>query len=222
MNRYLEYAIYALVAAITGAAIMSHAFAADTRSVDSSFGKMEIVDNGSVVNWSGFYIGGQVGYSTTILGDEDGAGGIALEGAEAGVRAGYDAAFGRFVVGVYGEFNFSSAELELGGITLLEKDNEWSACGRAGVVAAPRTLIYGLACYTQLEFASPLVNGDIDPFDGFKAGIGGQLKTEDGINLGLEITYTWADEDDRLPAGVSINDLRVMFPVTFSLGGLSR
>ncbi len=62
MNRLVKYAILSASALIALAAVSTHASAADTRSVDSSFGKMEIVESGETVNWSGLYIGGSVGY----------------------------------------------------------------------------------------------------------------------------------------------------------------
>src|SRR5688572_21979167 len=75
-----------------------------------------------VYNWSGFYVGAQAGGSFSIIGDEDGQGGISADGIFGGGRVGYDIARGRFLFGVFADYNWSGAELEIGGISLLEKN----------------------------------------------------------------------------------------------------
>ena len=161
-----------------------------------------------MVNWSGCYVGAQAGWSDAVLGDENGSGGLATNGFIGGGRIGCDVARGRLLIGGYGEYNWSNAALEIGSSTLLEKDNEWTAGIRVGVIAAPRTLVYGLAGYTQADFSDGY--GNSETFDGWTAGGGIELAIASNVTAGIEATHTWYDESETFGDGISFDDTRIM------------
>lgn len=173
--------------------------------------------SGGVVNWSGFYVGAQVGNSFAIIGDEDGQGGISVDGIFGGGRIGYDVARGRYLFGIFGEYNWSGAELELGGDSILEKDHDWTAGARAGVVVAPRTLFYILGGFTQADFSS---GGDTETFDGWTAGGGIEVAVATNITLGVEASHTWYDEEEVFGPDISLDDTRIMAVARFKVNGL--
>lgn len=168
-----------------------------------------------MVNWTGFYFGGQAGGSFAVLGDEDGQGGLSIDGFSGGGVIGFDYARGRFLVGIAAEYNFSNAALEVGGVTLLEKDNDMSGCGRLGYIAASRTLAYVKGCYTQIELTDG--SGDSETFGGIGAGGGLEFAARNNVFLGVEARHTWFDEDDKLPANVSLDETTIMGTLKFKL-----
>jgi outer membrane immunogenic protein len=187
--------------------------------------EMKFADAEPVVVWSGFYLQGQGGYGksqhnltvqsydssgTSDVGFVDilGLDGIGGDGFIGGGRLGYDLAMGRFLVGVFGEYNWSNIETELslsgfpGSPTYtLEKENEWSVGARAGVIVAPRTLAYILAAYTETDYT---INGPgvvagrgyatEQTLQGFTVGAGAEYALAGNVFLGLEGTYTFYDE----------------------------
>jgi outer membrane immunogenic protein len=231
--------ISTLAAGVALSALMATgAVAADVYTGDKSLKDDANYANVQVVNWTGFYIGGQVGYgksqhdmsldifsgkTATAPGGFDthlgGIDGLAGDGFVGGGRVGYDVAMGRFVLGVFGEYNVSNIETDIsniGGAGLLlipptfpgalslEKDNEWSVGARAGVVVAPRTLAYILAAYTQTEYS---LNGlspahiaagfdDSKTFDGVTVGAGVEYAIAGNIFLGIEGTYSFYGEEE--------------------------
>ena len=210
------------ILAALAAALMSSgsAYAADV------FGKGSTKDDDvfsapALVNWTGVYVGAQVGGSFAIIGDKEGQGGISVDGIVGGGRVGFDLARGRFLFGVFGEYNWSGAALELGGATLLEKNNEWTAGARAGVIVAPRTLVYAIGGYTQAEFGSPAQGGATETADGWTAGGGVEFIAAGNLSLALEATHTWYDADDLFGEGaddeISLDDTRIMAVARYKL-----
>lgn len=188
----------------------------------------------SVVNWTGFYVGAQAGWvqgsheisvegpGGTLLGFD----GIAADGAIGGARVGFDLARGRYLFGVFGDYNWSNAEttLQLGGTetALFEKDNEWTLGVRAGYLLAPRTLIYGLVGYTESGFDIGTTNFDTK---GVTAGGGVEVALGAGFAVGLEATHTWYDDVTlaSLGGGFSLEDeldeTRIMATLKLKLNG---
>jgi opacity protein-like surface antigen len=204
------------LAALAAALMSSGAYAADVYGKGSTKDNEEFFSAPTLVNWTGFYVGAQVGGSFAIIGDEEGQGGISIDGIIGGGRVGFDVARGRFLFGAFGEYNFSGAALELGGATLLEKNHEWTAGARAGVIVAPRTLVYALGGFTQAEFGSPL-SGDTVTFDGWTAGGGIEFIAAGNLSLGLEASHTWYDEAEEFGEGISLDDTRIMAVARYKL-----
>lgn len=157
--------------------------------------------------------------------------GVNSHGAIGGGRIGFDWARGRLLFGAFAEYNFSNMETEVSGLALggmkfgLEKDDEWSVGGRIGYIAAPRTLVYVLAAYTQTEYnvtgldvigaSLPSEGSSFSTgatFDGITVGGGVELALTGNVFLGLEYQHTFYGEEDILKAhvdgegGLSVGD----------------
>lgn len=224
-----------LAAGVALSALMvTGAVAADVYTGDKSLKDDSNYASGEVVNWTGFYIGVQGGYGNAnhklsaeeycvtdgnepnvdALGTIDG---INSHGAIGGGRVGYDFSRGRFLAGIFAEYNFSAMETEVTipgdpGIKVgLEKDNEWSVGGRLGYLLAPRTLVYVLAAYTQTDYnvtgfeGVALEEGQFlkrsATFDGVSVGGGLEVALTGNVFLGLEYTHTFYGKETIFDAG---------------------
>jgi outer membrane immunogenic protein len=260
--------ISTLAAGVALSALMATgAVAADVYTGDKSLKDDANYANVQVVNWTGFYIGGQVGYGHAVhdLGVvehwvEDKAGdseevarinGFGGAGALGGGRLGFDYAMGRFLVGVFCEYNWSGikTDFELSnapfssgygdGSYSLEKDNEWSVGARAGVLVAPRTLAYVLAAYTQSDYSlNGLTADDRDSgwksditMDGVTIGAGVEYALAGNVFVGLEGLYTMYGKEDVFnnveegygtSAELETDELKVMGTLKIKLGGIGR
>jgi outer membrane immunogenic protein len=167
-------------------------------------------ENAGLISWSGLYIGAQGGYLKTVVGDEDGAGGLAASGFVGGGRIGYDIARGRGLFGIFGEYNFSGASLELGGVTVAEKEDEWTVGARLGYIAAPRTLVYVLGGYTQADFSTPLFGGQSITLDGATLGGGVEIAMASNLTFGVEAKHTIYIDSQIDDYGISADDTAVL------------
>lgn len=203
----------------------------------------EVVSYRAAPNFTGFYIGGRAGYgnanhdlSLDVFYEEDetvksgellGLDGLNSSGFIGGGQVGFDKQMGRFVVGVFGSYDFSNMEttLDIGngfpeGVGYsLEKEYEWDAGIRAGVLVNPSTLVYALAAYTETEYS---LNGPgvsdaegLDSektFSGVKVGGGIEFAATNNIFLGLEGTHTFYGEETWFSScedGCSGSDIQV-------------
>lgn len=175
--------------------------------------------------------------------------GINSHGAIGGGRLGYDFARGRFLAGVFGEYNIAGMETTTNiasvGAFGIEKEDEWSIGARLGYIVAPRTLAYVLAAYTQTEYSvtgldNPMVASFFDKrsggatFDGISVGGGIEFALTNNVFFGVEYQHTFYDEENLVDlystasnVGVSVNDDldedKVMATLKFKLnGGLLR
>src|SRR3989304_3867484 len=119
-------------------------------------------------------------------------------------RIGFDVQRGRFVFGVFGAYGFNNMEAdgsgELSGLGdfSLEKGDEWSVGGRAGILVNPRTLAYIMAAYTQTDYELTL-HGSGDEatrsrettFSGVTVGGGVEFALTGNVFLGIEGTHTF-------------------------------
>jgi outer membrane immunogenic protein len=172
-----------------------------------------------VQNWSGVYVGAQFGAGHTVIGAEEGQGGISLDGPLGGIRAGIDIARGSFLIGAYGEYNWSDEAIEIGGLTLLQQDHDWAAMARLGIIHG-NTLFYGAGGYTVVSYSSGPSSVDVD---GWKAAVGIEHALAPNLTLGLEASRSWLDADDFLGSGaedyVDITDDRVLARLTYKING---
>lgn len=182
------------LAALAAALMSSGAYAAD------AFDKGSTKDAGifsapASVNWGGFYVGGQAGYAILTTTDEDSPYGESFESPILSAIAGFDIARGRFVFGPFVEYTYITADEA-------EDVTDWAAGVRAGVIVAPRTLLYSSIAFAQLS-------EDEEEVDGIRAGVGVEFALGSGIFADLKANYTWYDleeNNDRADAG----DLRVL------------
>lgn len=130
-------------------------------------------------NFSGCYLGAQVGYGSTNLDTSLDLtapapfGGTALQapfssqGGSIGAHAGCDVQIQRFIIGAFADYSWLSQTMEvtspllagLGGgalnpIAKLELDTSWTVGGRVGLVIAPSTAAYVLLGYTKMSATS--------------------------------------------------------------------
>ena len=154
--------------------------------------------------------------------------GLNSHGFIGGGRLGYDFARGRFLAGVFGEYNFSGMETtaNIAGVGAfgIEKEDEWSIGARVGYIVAPRTLAYVLAAYTQTEYSvtgldNPIIAGTFDKrsggatFDGISVGGGIEFALTQNVFFGLEYTHTFYGEEKLIDlystasnVGISVDD----------------
>lgn len=213
------------------------ASAADIRS--STKDVTQDAARGETVTWTGAYIGGQIGWTNASHGIslEGPSGtlldlaGIAGSGVIGGGRAGFDLARGRFLVGAFAEYNLSLAESKLdafGGTLLsIEKGDEWTIGGRAGILIDPRTLVYGMAGYTQTSYDFKALGGGISvDYSGITAGAGVEFALANGVFMGIEGSHTFYGDETVLPLGGgfsvqdALDETRVMGTVKLKLGGI--
>lgn len=218
------------------------------------------------ISWNGFYVGARAGignanhdttldvYETQDF-DKDGVtsvdiltlDGLNSSGFVGGVNGGFDQQFGRFVVGVFGSYDWTNMETELGifpgvgGPTYtLEKEDEWSVGVRGGFLVNQRTLVYLLAAYTETEYslngpgvdaAGPALNKEVT-FAGVTAGGGIEFAITQNVYAGLEYTHFFGDEENWLdtcnavancPGGLRVSDDlsedKIMATLKFKLNG---
>lgn len=126
--------------------------------------------------------------------------GINSSGLVGDARVGFDVARGSFLFGVFGSYGFNNMETEASitglGTASIEKGEEWSIGGRAGILVNPRTLAYILAAYTQTdyEFGIAGVGGSASreiTFDGVTVGAGVEFAVANNVFLGIEGTHTF-------------------------------
>ncbi|MCB1364317.1 MAG: outer membrane beta-barrel protein [Rhodobacteraceae bacterium] len=141
-----------------------------------------------VGEWTGFYLGGQVGYG------DGGVPGTDYDGGLAGVHAGYLHDLGDWVVG--GELDYDFANMSGG-------PGKIDAIGRAKLIGGydlGRTLVYATAGAFHANLALP--GGDRDDNGAF-IGAGMKYKFTDTLIGGVEALYHEADDF----GGVAGNDL---------------
>ena len=197
----------ATLAAILG--MSGGAYAADLTAGGSMKDAPAYVPDAGI--WSGFYVGAGIGGgmtnddlkgSLTRIRQEDPSlevKGLGGEGIFGTVEVGYDRQFGRFVGGVFFDYDFSNITgdfaLNLGSNTYKATwtlNDSWSAGGRVGYLVNPSTLAYFLAAYTQAEYSVPagLQNPDREGVT-----LGGGLETQLGGHWFLKAEYRFTSLD---------------------------
>jgi opacity protein-like surface antigen len=130
-------------------------------------------------------------------------------GVEGGVVLGYDQVlFNRFLVGVFGEYNWSAID---------GKDSDWAAGGRVGFIIAPRVMAYGLLGYAQADY------GDVT-FEGIRYGGGIEAALTENVFIGAQYTHTDYDTETlintpSLKVDADLDEDRVMATLKVKLNG---
>ncbi len=162
-----------------------------------------------VINWSGIYVGGFGGYTSSNDDMELGtvptfasieANGYNDHGLIAGISAGINAQKDRFVFGVAGDYGLSNSEFKetlTYGIKSLsgtiEDDRFWRLYGKLGYAFGERhdTLLYVLGGWGQSDVTYRLSGvGSVDKtFNGYVAGVGLTHALNNLVSFGLEYQY---------------------------------
>ena len=125
-------------------------------------------------DWTGFYVGGSLGYAE---GSEDDSTVFEDDGATYGIHAGYDYDFGNFVLG---------AELELSGFDVSDGGNDIDSVSRAKLRAGYDAGAF--LPYLTVGVASLDIGGGLDANDtGSFYGVGMDYMLNDRIRLGGEV-----------------------------------
>jgi len=227
-----------ILTALAAIFLSSAAYSADLGSLKDKQGDADF-SLPSVVNFSGFYVQGQAGYlnanhdvsvespSGTLLD----LNGISSHGFFGGGRVGYDFARGRFLFGPYAEYNWDNAktELSLGGTSAAyTRGNDWTVGARAGVIVAPRTLVYGLVGYTQTQYEASLGSfSQKFDYDGVTAGGGVEFALASNIFAGLEVSHTWYNDTTLASFGAidlkdGLDETKAMATLKIKLNGFGN
>lgn len=151
-------------------------------------------------DWTGGYVGGQLGYGSVDVGGTDG------DGFLGGLHAGYQQDLGTFVVGAEADYDFSDIELDGGAGTI---DNIGRLKVRGGYDLG-NTLVYGVlgAAYADAEV------GGTDLSDwGWLAGVGLDYRVSDAITVGGEVLYHQFDDFDD--SGVDVDATTIAARVSY-------
>lgn len=170
----------ASIIALTAAPVMAGSMA---EPIVESQPMVQTVPVVASTDWTGGYIGGQLGYGNIDADVEDG------DGFLGGLHAGYQQDLGTWVVG--GEVDYDWADIDL--------DNDAGSLNNVGRVKLRggydlgSTLVYGTvgAAYADAEV------GGTDFSDwGWLAGIGVDYRLSDAVSVGGELLYHKFDDFD--------------------------
>jgi outer membrane immunogenic protein len=162
-----------------------------------------------IFTWSGFYIGGQVGYewgrtSATVFETAGpasiGLGGFNSNGVVGGAHIGYNYQISQFVVGLEGDVNgagYRGSNVFLGAASFTTRnDIDGSVRGRVGV-AWDRALIYatGGAAFAPFRHTITVFGGGVDEESTTRVGwtIGGGIEYAITNNWSLRAEYRYTD-----------------------------
>lgn len=145
-------------------------------------------------NWTGFYLGSQVGY----LGVDTSLPGIDGDDPMAGFTAGYDYDFGNFVLGTAVDYDWTSLNLT----PAVQVENIFRLKVRGGVKMG-RGLAYATGGYTNMDTN---IVGDVD---GYFVGAGYDYMFGEHLTVGGELLYH--DYDNF--TGTAVNSEATSFAV---------
>lgn len=160
-------------------------------------------------DFSGPYVGVQLGYGKTTADVSGTVGGTSFSGDDSeggvnyGILGGYGRQFGNFYLGGELEASLSNAEYSqtVNGVSgRIEQDWTLGAALRAGYVVAPNTMIYGRAGIVSTNFEGSATNGASsvsadENFTGFRFGGGVEFLVTQ--NIGLRAEYTRTEYADK-------------------------
>lgn len=137
--------------------------------------------------------------------------GIDSHGVIGGGRLGADLQRGNFVIGAFGDYNFSNAKAtagsgsKAGGLSAsIEDGDSWLIAARAGYLlgSEKRTLLYVLAGYEQQDASYHVASTGNDPFSksvtfsGLVAGGGMEYALNNAVTLGIEYQHFFGSTEN--------------------------
>jgi len=145
-------------------------------------------------DWTGGYVGGQLGYGNV---DADGIDG---DGAFGGLHAGYQSDMGTFVVGGEVDYDWTDIELDGGAGSI---DNVGRIKLRGGYDMG-NTLLYATA---GAAYAEAEIGGTNYSDWGWLAGVGVDYKVSDAVSVGGELLYHQFDDFDNTGTDIDATTL---------------
>ncbi|HEY6833075.1 MAG TPA: outer membrane protein [Pseudolabrys sp.] len=190
------------IALLCGSALFSAAHAADLRPAYKAPIKAP-----APFSWTGFYVGGNVGYGWGRASLDGGVASLSPKGVDGGVQLGYNYEVGQVVFGLEGDFQFAdhkdSISASGGGATeTLEAKSDWfsTARGRIGF-AFDRFLPYVTG---GVAFTHTKVNEELTAAGGLFASASAD-KTSTGYAIGGGLEYAidrnWSVKGEYLHLG---------------------
>jgi outer membrane immunogenic protein len=175
-----------------------------------------------VFSWTGFYVGGNVGYGFARANADVTVGGVTtrvdsenLRGAVGGGQAGFNWQTGPLVLGIEGDLQWSGqkAVFTLGGITQTDRINTFGTVRARAGVAVDRVLVYGTGGWAYGTWRTDLTVPGVGTGNysisrsAWAAGAGAEVAFTDHLTAKLEYLY--------LDTG-RINDATTLPGVTFT------
>jgi len=134
-------AMWVSVAFVAFSSVLSTAIAADLRA--PVYKAPPLLTPVPVFSWTGFYIGGHIGYGWSRFSADGDA--RTAKGFLGGAQAGFNYQIGQFVLGVEGEYSWANVKVDetlFAGTLTLKNDYFATAAGRLGY-AFDRLLLFG-------------------------------------------------------------------------------
>ncbi|MBL8578867.1 MAG: porin family protein [Mesorhizobium sp.] len=166
-------------------------------------GGAEATFSAPAYNWTGFYIGAQLGALVAIDNalfsplsyTVDGQGG---DGGWGSLNVGYDQEFGNWVAGVQLGARYMSAGTSFINAFNLDRDYGFDVLARVGVKLSDTTLAYAIGGYTNQRFELDVQGLDLD-WNGSGYTIGTGLETAVTDRLALNVEYRFSQFGDHDP-----------------------
>ena len=213
----IKFAFAVAAAILSAGAVHAGGFTAPTVEVEPV---TPVVVTAEPADWAGAYGGLTLGYAfggedeigvfdgDTFLGD---LGTVELNGANAGIRAGYRWQRNRWVVGPEISYEMGDIsdefDLEDGGSFDSQVDNLLAIKVKTGYAVRPDTLVYGIAGWQTGDFTYD-VNGVETEYDaeGYVLGLGAERKLNDRMSVTGEWEYSdFGTTDLEIAPGFTTN-----------------
>lgn len=148
-------------------------------------------------DWSGFYVGGQLGYGDV----SSNIAGVDGNGAIGGLHAGYRYDFGQFVAGA--ELAYNGANIDLGPTSKLDNVTQLKLMGGYDLGS---TLVYGTvgAAHAKANLA-----GVNHSDTGYLVGLGMDYAINDAWTVGAEIAHHRFNDFDNTGADIRANTAQI-------------
>ena len=155
-------------------------------------------------DWSGFYVGGQLGFADI---DSNGAG-LDGDGLIGGIHGGYRFDFGRFVAGA--EIDYDTADVELGdGLGTLDSVTRLKLMAGAEL---GQSLVYGTA---GVAYADATVGGGGLSDNGYFFGAGVDVALDDRWSVGGEVLQHNFDDFDGTTVDLDVTTVKARVSFRF-------
>lgn len=194
------------------------AFAASTAIATPAFAQDKPFDGPRIAvlgGWERTQAG--TGDSSGVQGDDQ-----SINGFMYGAEFGYDVNLGNVVVGADAEISDSTAKVDYNnpgpnyfGYGSVKTGRDLYAGARIGVIAAPNTLVYAKAGYSNARLDAVASDGTTElgrnfKLDGYRIGAGVERQINDRVFAKLEYRYSnYSDAKLEFNQGGTINDFNV-------------
>jgi len=181
------------------------------------------VSSDKVIEWSGIWAGGNIGWGNANHEIDVDAGGFNLlnfdginsHGAVYGVEGGADISRNGWVFGLIGGYDWSDMETQVSVFNgalgcSFKNEGQWYLGGRVGKVISSRVMLYGLLAYTEAEYelgCSGMTEKPSQTYAGVRAGGGVEYALDYGLFAKAQYTHDFFEDQDWVnQGGIRITD----------------